>query len=527
MSRFVRQSAYRHTYGTPAKRELQHENIKVSLSAFDTNLVAASAKYLSVNWAASGGGAFLVTPLDIPGKLPDLFPLCRAHTAPVLDTHWSPFDDSLVASVGEDSKLALTRVDDQILRDAWSGEREAPDLQPLYTKAAHGRKAGHVRWHPTAKGVLATAATDVKIWDVEAQTASLTGDAHADMVQSIDWSYTGDVFVTTCKDKKLRLFDPRTGSAAVTVADSHSGVKGSRVAWLGSLDRIVTTGFSRTSDRQMFLWDARELAKGPIKQQNIDQSSGMLMPFFAPANNVLFVAGKGDGNIRMYELENDELFYLSDYTSPQPQRGMCFAPPRAVDVGGNEIAKAYKAVGTTIEPISFVVPRKSDSFQADLFPPVPSDEPALSAADWFGGKSSAPILVNQETRQHTAGSGVSTYKPSPPAATPAPAPAAAPTPAPEPVKAPTPTPPAAATPAREPSPPPAPKAAPEPVSTPAPAAATAAVNGGSSSSGSSESSAEAAALKDEVAQLKAVLAEKDAHIRELELKLERVKSAIA
>ncbi|GAA5821405.1 hypothetical protein JCM11251_004607 [Rhodosporidiobolus azoricus] len=521
MSRFVRQSAYRHTFGTPAKRELQHENIKVSMSAFDTNLVSVSAKYLSVNWAASGGGAFLVTPLDITGKLPDLFPLCRAHTAPVLDTHWSPFDDSLVASVGEDSKLALTRVDDQILRDAWSGEREVPDLQPLYTKPAHGRKAGHVRWHPTAKGILATASNDVKIWDVEAQTASLTGEAHGDIVQALDWSWTGDVYVTTCKDKKLRLFDPRAGAAAVTVADSHSGVKGSRVAWLGNLDRIVTTGFSRTSDRQMFLWDARELAKGPIKQQNIDQSSGMLMPFFTPANNVLFLAGKGDGNIRMYELENDELFYLSDYTSPQPQRGMCFAPPRAVDVGGNEIAKAYKAVGTTIEPISFVVPRKSDSFQADLFPPVPSSEPALSASDWFGGKSSAPILVNQETKQHTASSSAapaSSYRSSPPAATPAPAPAA-----PEPVKAA--TPPAATTPAREPSPPPAPKAAPEPVSAPAASIPTPApaVNGSSSS----DDGEAMAALKEEVKELKAKLSEKDAHIRELELKLERVKSAIA
>lgn len=51
----------------------------------------------------------------------------------------------------------------------------------------------------------------------------------------------------TCKDKKLRLFDPRAGPNAVVVADSHSGIKGSRVEWLGSLDRIVTTGFSKTS----------------------------------------------------------------------------------------------------------------------------------------------------------------------------------------------------------------------------------------------------------------------------------------
>lgn len=218
-------------------------------------------------------------------QLPDLFPLCRAHTAPVLDTAWSPFDDDLVASVGEDGKLALTRVDGELLHDAWSGDRkDLPDMEPLWRLNAHGRKAGHVRFHPSAANVLATASNDVKVWDLEAQKSVLQSETHADMVQSIDWDWCGSVYATTCKDKKLRIFDPRAGSAAVTVADSHSGVKGSRVTWLGSLDRIVTTGFSRTSDRQTFLWDSRELTKGPIKQMNIDQSSGMLMPFFIPGN---------------------------------------------------------------------------------------------------------------------------------------------------------------------------------------------------------------------------------------------------
>lgn len=218
-------------------------------------------------------------------QLPDLFPLCRGHTAPVLDTAWSPFDDSLVASVGEDSALAVTRVDDQLLRDAWSGDRkDLPDIEPLWRQSAHGRKAGHVRFHPTAEGILATASNDVKIWDINAQKSVLQGDTHADMVQSFDWDWTGTTYATTCKDKKLRLFDPRAGSGAVTVADSHTGVKSSRVCFLGSLDRIVTTGFSRTSDRQTFLWDSRDLTKGPIKQMTIDQSSGMLMPFFVAGN---------------------------------------------------------------------------------------------------------------------------------------------------------------------------------------------------------------------------------------------------
>jgi hypothetical protein len=46
------------------------------------------------------------SPTGFPQKLPDILPLARGHTAPVLDTAWSPFDDSLVTSAGEDGKSA-------------------------------------------------------------------------------------------------------------------------------------------------------------------------------------------------------------------------------------------------------------------------------------------------------------------------------------------------------------------------------------------------------------------------------------
>ncbi|KAK4692143.1 hypothetical protein P7C70_g9193, partial [Phenoliferia sp. Uapishka_3] len=399
MSRFVRQSSYRHVFGQPAKKEKVYDNIK--------------------------GGAFLVTPLDQTGKTPDLFPLCRAHTAPVLDTAWSPFDDSLIASAGEDGRVAITRIDDTILRDGWSGDAgEVRDLEPMMKFNAHGRKAGHVLWHPTANGILASASTEVKIWDVEAGQAAFTSEIHSDMVQSLDWDFVGSTYATTCKDKKLRLFDPRSGSSAVTVADSHSGIKGSRVAWMGSLDRIVTTGFSRTSERQVYVWDSRELTKGPIKTLTIDQSSGTLMPFWNAGNNVLFLAGKGDGNIRYYEYENDDLFYLTEFTSPSPQRGMCFLPPRALNVSDNEIARAFKCVGSMVEPISFIVPRKSDAFQSDLYPPTLSSKAALTAEQWIGGKAAQPILVNLENGNESAASPVPAKAFTPSTPTPAPARAA-------------------------------------------------------------------------------------------------------
>jgi coronin-1B/1C/6 len=94
-----------------------------------------------------------------------------------------------------------------------------------------------------------------------------------------------------------------------------------------------------------------------------------------------------DGNIRYYEIEGDTIHALSEHKSTEPQRGMCFLPRRALNVNECEIARAYKittaASAGAIEPIAFVVPRKADTFQADIYPPAPSKEPSVDAATYF------------------------------------------------------------------------------------------------------------------------------------------------
>lgn len=55
---------------------------------------------------------------------------------------------------------------------------------------------------------------------------------------------------------------------------------------MGDKDNIATTGFSRMSDRQVGIWETGDLKN--IKMTTIDQSSGVLMPFWSD-NNILFV----------------------------------------------------------------------------------------------------------------------------------------------------------------------------------------------------------------------------------------------
>ncbi|KAH9971015.1 microtubule binding protein [Lactifluus volemus] len=405
MSRFVRASKYRHVFGQPAKKEHGIDNLKVTSSAWDTNVVSASGKYISINWNSSGGGAFAIFPAPsplsgapgIPSKLPDIVPLARNHTAPVLDTDWSPHSDTIVASGGEDGNVMIWQVDSSAFEDWNTDGWEPQDFGPVLRIAASQRKVGQVLWHPTAQHVLASAVGDhtVKLWDLgapESPRAVLAG--HGDTIQSLAFSPTGQIIATTSRDRKLRLFDARAGGEAVRVGEGHGGIKGARVVWMGDRDRIATTGFSRMSDRQVSVWETGGLKS--VKTIALDQSAGVVMPFWSD-NNILFLAGKGDGNIRYYEYEADNLYPLDEHKSSEPQRGMCFVPRRAVNTSECEIARAYKLTTTTIEPISFIVPRKSDSFQSDIFPPAPSIEPSLTAGEFFSGKPISLKFVSLET----------------------------------------------------------------------------------------------------------------------------------
>jgi len=239
---------------------------------------------------------------------------------------------------------------------------------------------------------LATTSTDyaVKIWDIEKGKDVLSVDAqHTDIIQSAEWNKNGSLLATSCKDKKLRIVDPRT-KTIVQEVEAHQGIKGSRVIFLGP-DRLFSCGFSKTSEREFSIWDVRNLST-KLAGNSVDSASGLLMPFYDEDTKVLFLGGKGDGNIRYYEYVDEAPYvhYLAEFKSATPQRGLCLIPKRAVNISDNEIVRMLKISTKMMEPISFQVPRKSDMFQDDIFPDCFAGEPALTADEWLSGKNAEP-----------------------------------------------------------------------------------------------------------------------------------------
>ncbi|CAI6337252.1 unnamed protein product [Periconia digitata] len=395
--RFVRASKYRHVYGQSSKKEQCYDNLRISRNAWDTNLVKANPEYISVNWEAAGGGAFAVIPINEKGRVPEQIPLFRGHTSAVLDTDWSPFNDSLIASASDDGKVMIWKVPENF--SLYSDAEEPADVAPSLKLTGHLRKVGHVLFNPAAENVLASASGDysVKLWDVEAGQAKLALK-HKDIVQSLCWNAEGSLLVTTSRDKKLRVWDVRQETPAYEVP-GHEGAKNSRAVWLGEHDRIATTGFSRMSDRQLALWDARNPGNGPIGGfTTLDSISGVCMPFWDDGTQCLYLAGKGDGNIRYFEYENDKFEYLAEYKSGEPQRGVAFMPKRGVNLHDNEVLRCFKTVNDSyIQPISFIVPRRAEMFQSDIYPPTTGKRAGVSGPEWFGGKTSLPPKISLES----------------------------------------------------------------------------------------------------------------------------------
>lgn len=112
-----------------------------------------------------------------------------------------------------------------------------------------------------------------------------------------------------------------------------------------------------------------------------------------------------DGNIRYMEYDNEKFEPLADYTSVDFQRGLAFMPKRGVNTHENEIARIYKTTGnTTVEPVSFIVPRRVEAFQEDIYPPTIGTEPAVSAQEWLEGKSGIPPKIDMANLYERQGS---------------------------------------------------------------------------------------------------------------------------
>ncbi|XP_078600315.1 coronin-6-like [Branchiostoma floridae x Branchiostoma japonicum] len=352
---FVRQSKFRHVFGAAMKKDSHYEGIPVTRNSFDSTFCAVNPKFLAIVTEAAGGGSFLVLPIEKVGRVPDNPPIVTGHRDAVLDIQWSPWNDNMIASCSEDKTVKVWEIPEKGL--------EKSITEPLVTLGFHQRPVGIIAWHPSAENILLSAGKDnlVVIWNLDTGETVSEIACHPDLLWSCVWNYNGTRIVTTCKDRTLRVIDPRKGEVISERKYAHEGAKPQRAVCLKD-GRIFTTGFSKMSERQYALWDDNNLSE-PITLEDLDTSNGVIFPFYDPDSNMVYLGGKGDSIIRYYEVTDQPPFvhWISNFNPSDKQRGLGFMPKRGVNALQNEIARFYKLHKDICEPISFTVPRKVGS----------------------------------------------------------------------------------------------------------------------------------------------------------------------
>uniref|UniRef100_A0A671QWU5 Coronin n=1 Tax=Sinocyclocheilus anshuiensis TaxID=1608454 RepID=A0A671QWU5_9TELE len=249
MEKLVRQSKFRHVFGQAVKNDQCYDDIRVSRVTWDSAFCAVNPKFVAIIVEASGGGAFLVLPLLKTGRIDKAYPTVCGHTGPVLDIDWCPHNDHVIASGSEDCTVMVWQIPENGLTE--------PLSEPVVVLEGHSKRVGIVTWHPTARNVLLSAGCDnlIIIWNVGTGEALINlEDMHPDVIFSVCWSRNGSLICTACKDKKVRVVDPRKGKIIAEKDKAHEGARPMRAIFLAD-GNIFTTGFSRMSERQLALWN--------------------------------------------------------------------------------------------------------------------------------------------------------------------------------------------------------------------------------------------------------------------------------
>ncbi|XP_052786744.1 coronin-1A-like isoform X2 [Mya arenaria] len=392
----IRSSKFRHVYGVSPRKDKCFENIRLTRNAHDSNFCAVNPKFLAVVTESSGGGSFVVLPVNRTGRVDINAPKVCGHAGNVLDIKWSPFRDNIIASGSEDNTVKVWQIPETgLLANLTEWQ---VDLH------GHGRRVAYIDWHPTAENIILSAGLDFKciIWNVEQAEPVNVVNCHTDLVQSISWNRDGSLFCTTCKDKVFRVIDPRVGDCVSQKKCIFEGIRPSKSVFVGDTGQVCCTGFTRHGEREIGIWDIRNLSK-ELNRRKVDSSNGILMTYYDHDTKMVYVAGKGDGNIRYFEITNKDPFLhdLNNYVSSEPQRGLGVMPKRGCDINRCEIMRFYKlhAAKNFVEPISMIVPRKSNIFQEDIYPPTVSAIPSLNADEWISGQNRDPILISMQDQR--------------------------------------------------------------------------------------------------------------------------------
>lgn len=399
-----RNSKYKHAFADTPKMDQIFASIPKPYTSGESSYCAASERWLAVAKNGSGGPVTCVN-VDNVRRLNNTMPVVNTHRGKVLDLKFNPFLKNMLITSSEDCTIKATMLPTE-------GELTETIRESDVTLSGHQKKIPLLDCHPCANGVVASCSFDrtVKVWDLASQECVSTYDQIGDNFYSLKWNHNGSLLGCSSKDKNLSIFDPRAPEAAMQ-QECFESQKASKIFFVPEFNWVGATCYTRQAKRCLKIWDMANMGN-PIHNWVMDSASSVLMPHFDSDINLLWLFGKGDGSVQFLEVRNDakKVVPLGMYRNATPQKGGCFLPKVGLDVMKCEVARFFKLTQKDVIPLHFIVPRKSELYQEDLYPESFAGRAACSAQDWLGGANPDPVMTSLNPEERVGEDGEAVFQ---------------------------------------------------------------------------------------------------------------------
>lgn len=392
MKKIVRESKFRHLYGQQSPKDQLFDGINASDTRLEGNICAVNRKFIACVLSSSGAGFFTVLRRDKPGRVDRVF-RCLGHSSEITDLSFDRYNPNRISSGSDDGSFIVWWIPEAGLTE---------DLSEFQCQLkASQRRAVQSEWHPSAADILIGVNVDsINIFNVgtEETIRSIDTSSMSDQIFNISLNYNGTKVAATFKDKKLRIFDLMNGNK-VTEFNTHGGSKTIKCAWVTQAyddDIIVTTGATKMSAREICAWKISKPDE-PIATENLGNASASLYVFYDNDTKLLIFFGKGEGVVKFYEIDQEpewKFHNVATFSAQDAHRCVAIGNKLSCSFSSNEVLHGVRVLAKALEEVAFIVPRKSELFQDDLFPNSISETPAMTAADFASGKVCDPLTVS-------------------------------------------------------------------------------------------------------------------------------------
>jgi WD40 repeat protein len=201
-----KKSKFKNLLGTLCAKNQFYTNLNSvqTKNSNDSNVISANEEFFAIPW---GSNSMFVGHRQKSAHKAPLDPyLVNGHKLGITDSQFSPFVSNLLATSSVDATVKLWKLPNDVLKE--NIEKETCNLQ-------HDKKINLIQFHPTVSDVLVSASFDnkIRLWDLNHSSEPVqTIEHHNDIIQSISWNHDGSAFVSSCRDKLVRIVDPRSSN---------------------------------------------------------------------------------------------------------------------------------------------------------------------------------------------------------------------------------------------------------------------------------------------------------------------------